>query len=98
MVEGERDVRAMRKLGYAGIMVTTSGLAKKGIRAIGGAKKVVILTDLDREGSVLVGKLSRRLAHEGLVVSTHERLRLKAASRGVFLHIENLSRFAETET
>jgi hypothetical protein len=65
--------------------------------ALNGAKKVVILTDLDREGTILASKFVRRLAHEGVRTSLSERRRLKAASRGVFLHVENLARFARPE-
>jgi 5S rRNA maturation endonuclease (ribonuclease M5) len=97
LIEGPRDERAVRKLGYSGTLVTTSGLGRKGISAFLGRKKVVILTDLDREGTVLAARCVKRLNHEGLRTSLRERARLKAASRGVFLHIENLSRFAKEE-
>ena len=94
LVEGKRDERALRKLGFIGNLVTISSLGRKGISAFDGAKKVVILTDLDREGAVLASKYLKRLTHDGFKTSLRERLRLKIASRGVFLHIENLSRFA----
>jgi 5S rRNA maturation endonuclease (ribonuclease M5) len=97
LVEGLRDRRALRKLGYDGALVTVSLMGRNGPRALNGAKKVVILTDLDREGTVLASKFVRSLAHEGIRTSLSERRRLKAASRGVFLHVENLSRFARPE-
>jgi 5S rRNA maturation endonuclease (ribonuclease M5) len=97
LVEGLRDKRAIRKLGYRGSLVTVSILGRNGPRVFGGARKVVILTDLDREGAVLASKYMKRLNHEGIVTSLVERRRLKAASRGVFLHIENLARFARPE-
>ena len=94
LVEGKRDEAALRNLGYRGILVTKSSLVRNGPGAFGTSKKVVILTDLDREGSVLASKYVRKLTHEGFRASLVERRRLKLASRGVFLHIENLSRFA----
>jgi 5S rRNA maturation endonuclease (ribonuclease M5) len=97
LVEGPRDERALRKLGYSGTLVTVPRLGRNGPAAFGNGRKVVILTDLDREGTVLAARYIKRLGHEGLKVSLGERARLKAASRGVFLHVENLSRFAQDE-
>ncbi len=97
LVEGKRDARALRKLGFVGKLVTISSVGRTGISAFAGSKKVVILTDSDREGAVLASRYLKRLSHEGFRISMRERLRLKAASRGIFLHVENLSRFARSE-
>ena len=97
LVEGLRDEKALRALGYDGPMVTVSLLGRNGPDALGTSRKVVILTDLDREGAQLASKFVKRLSHEGMETSLSERRRLKAASRGVFLHIENLARFAKPE-
>jgi 5S rRNA maturation endonuclease (ribonuclease M5) len=95
LVEGERDARALRRLGYLGNMATSSAFGRKGIEALGGSTKVVLMTDLDREGGVLAARYLKALSKDGLEVSLSERKRLRRASRGVFLHIENLGRFAE---
>ena len=95
LIEGPRDEKALRDLGYEGPLATVSSVTKNGPEALGDAKKVVILTDLDREGSVLAARYVKRLGHEGFRTSLSERRRLKSASRGVFLHVENLSRFGE---
>jgi 5S rRNA maturation endonuclease (ribonuclease M5) len=97
LVEGERDERALRKLGFKGAVAKVSAVARKGTASFGGRKKVVVLTDLDREGAVLASRFVKRLRHDGLRTSLAERGRLKAASKGVFLNIENLSRFGEPE-
>jgi 5S rRNA maturation endonuclease (ribonuclease M5) len=97
LVEGIRDQKALRRLGYDGSLVTVSLMGRNGAGALRGARKVVILTDLDREGTVLASKFVESLNHERIETSLSERRRLKAASRGVFLHIENLSRFARPE-
>ncbi len=95
LVEGRRDERAMRVLGYTGTIVTVSAYTRQGRRALRNSKGVVILTDLDREGGTLAARHIKALSHDGVSTSLAERRRLKSASRGVFLHIENLSRFAD---
>jgi 5S rRNA maturation endonuclease (ribonuclease M5) len=97
LVEGKRDLTALRKLGFIGKVVTVSSVGRFGVSAFGGSAKVIILTDLDREGAVLTSRYLKLLPHDGLRISMRERRRLKAASRGVFLHVENLSRFALPE-
>jgi 5S rRNA maturation endonuclease (ribonuclease M5) len=96
LVEGRRDEIALLRLGFRGSPVTTSSYGRRRSEAFGGAKKVVILTDLDREGAVLAARYVKLLAHDGFRTSLAERRRLKAASRGVFLHVENLSRFGQS--
>jgi len=96
LVEGKRDEGALRRLGYGGIIATVSSHARMGAKALGGSTKVVILTDLDREGATLAARFIKSLSHEGFLTSLAERRRLKSASRGVFLHVENLSRFSDT--
>jgi 5S rRNA maturation endonuclease (ribonuclease M5) len=95
LVEGQRDEAALRKLGFSGRLASISSVRRRGIGVFEESRKVVILTDLDREGAVLASRYLKALKHEGLRTSLAERRRLKHASRGVFLHIENLSRFAE---
>ncbi|MDG7013722.1 MAG: hypothetical protein JRN46_05795 [Nitrososphaerota archaeon] len=97
LVEGKRDSIALRTLGYKGRILTVSVLGKSGSAALGGVEKMVILTDMDREGALLASKYSRSLIHEGFVTSLGERSKLRLASRGVFLQIENLGKFAKVE-
>jgi len=97
LVEGPRDAQALRRLGCVGNVVTVSSVVRKGNDAFDRDRKIVILTDLDREGAVLAARYIKRLSHEGFKTSIRERQRLKNASHGVFLHVENLSRFARIE-
>ena len=97
LVEGPRDVRALRRLGCVGNLVTVSSVVREGKATFNEDRKVVILTDLDREGAVLAARYIKRLSHDGFRTSLRERQRLKNASHGIFLHIENLSRFARYE-
>jgi 5S rRNA maturation endonuclease (ribonuclease M5) len=96
LVEGQRDARALRKLGYRGALLTVSAVGRKQ-NPVSTGEKVVILTDLDREGAFLAARHIKRFNHEGVKTSLKERQRLKNASHGVFLHVENLSRFADED-
>ena len=97
LVEGPRDAQALRRLGCVGNVVTVSSVVRKGNKVFDKDGRVVILTDLDREGAVLAARYIKRLSHDGFRTSLLERQRLKNASHGVFLHVENLSRFAQVE-
>jgi len=97
LVEGPRDAQALRRLGCVGNLVTVSSVVRKGNAVFDKDRKIVIMTDLDREGAVLASRYIKRFSHDGYRTSLRERQRLKNASHGVFLHVENLSRFAEVE-
>ncbi len=95
LVEGVRDARAMRGVGYWGPIVTISSIKSGDSKErLAASKKVIILTDLDREGRHLAARYAKSLTHSGLTISLLHRRRLLAASRGVFRHIENLQRFS----
>lgn len=95
LVEGQRDARAMRDLGYSGSIVTISSLGlEEGRSRLLNAKEVIILTDLDREGRELAAKYTRLLTHEGSVVSLEYRKKLLIESKGMFRQIQNLARFS----
>jgi 5S rRNA maturation endonuclease (ribonuclease M5) len=97
LVEGKRDYVALRGLGYTGPLYTisilnSSALAREKLRT--SVTQMVILTDLDSEGRRLASRYVKFLSNEGIRASLAQRRRLSRASRGVFLHIENLRRFA----
>jgi 5S rRNA maturation endonuclease (ribonuclease M5) len=97
LVEGKRDATAMTELGYTGPLFTVSILTSSAAARVKLRKevsKMIILTDLDREGRRLAARYVKFLSHEGIQASLAQRRRLSKASRGVFLHIENLRRFA----
>jgi 5S rRNA maturation endonuclease (ribonuclease M5) len=97
LVEGKRDARALTGLGYTGPLFTigilTSSLAVRE-RLRENVRQMVILTDLDGEGRRLASRYVKFLARQGVKPSLAQRKRLSEASRGIFLHIENLGRFA----
>jgi 5S rRNA maturation endonuclease (ribonuclease M5) len=95
LVEGQRDSRALADLGYDGRILTRISLSSPRVDAsLRGVKSVVILTDMDKEGRKLAARYMGFFLPRGVKTSMSQRRRLKRASYGVFLHIENLSRFA----
>lgn len=91
LVEGKRDAEALRSVGFTGVLLTIASMAMT--REV--PRRIIVMTDLDREGGQLASRLSKRLVRQGVDVSLSHRKRLLIASRGVFRHVENLSRFGE---
>lgn len=93
LVEGKRDAEALVKLGYVGEILTSSAVAS-GKTRLRGLKLVMILTDLDSEGRRMASRYVKIFSTIGVRTSLTARRRLSKASRGRFLHVENLIRFA----
>ncbi len=93
LVEGKRDAAALVELGYAGEIVTSSTLTSTS-PTIRRANLIVILTDLDTEGRRLAARYIRLFSRMEVRTTLAARRRLSRASRGKFLHVENLIRFA----
>lgn len=96
LVEGKRDAGALAGLGYRGPVYTIAILTSNAVhreKLRNEVTKMIILTDLDREGRRLASRYVKFLSSEGIPASLAQRRRLSKATRGVFLHIENLSRF-----
>jgi len=97
VVEGERDLRAVRRLGLAGPVVlvhhgeslsgTAHGLAR-------GSRHVIVLTDWDTEGGHLAHRLKEFLAPERLRFDLDYRRRLARLLRGELVHVEGLHGWA----
>jgi 5S rRNA maturation endonuclease (ribonuclease M5) len=95
LVEGQRDSSALVDLGYGGKILTRISLSSTRVDdSLKGVKSIVILTDMDKEGRKLAARYMGFFLPRGVKTSMSQRRRLKRASHGVFLHIENLSRFA----
>jgi len=100
VVEGERDRRAVRRLGWAGpvvllhrgrpISATASGLlASRG--------KVIVLTDWDTEGGHLARRLRDFLEAEEVSLDLEYRRRLARILRGELTHVEGLFGWARRQ-
>jgi 5S rRNA maturation endonuclease (ribonuclease M5) len=94
LVEGKRDRDALVGLGYTGPVMTRALLhSPRGVAAVRKVKLAIILTDQDGEGRRLAARYADFFARRGIETSLTQRRRLKRASNGIFLHIENLARF-----
>ncbi len=97
IVEGEKDVRALRALGisriamlnrYGGVQELCDALAERGV------KRAVILTDFDRTGIALARKIRDALHADG--ISVDDRLRRKIHETFKVRYIERLHRIVES--
>ena len=93
VVEGERDRRAIRRLGWGGpIVVVHRGqpisATAKGLATSRG--KVIVLTDWDAEGGRLARRLRDFLEAEKLRLDLDYRRRFARILRGELTHVEGL--------
>ena len=97
VVEGERDVQALRRLRVAGRIValhhgrSLSGVAEE---LAAGSQRVIILTDWDTEGGHLARRLKEFLAPLPLALDLEVRRRLAHVLRGELVHVEGLAGWA----
>jgi 5S rRNA maturation endonuclease (ribonuclease M5) len=97
VVEGERDVRSLRRLGVQGRIATVhrgrtlSGTAHD---LVGGARRVIVLTDWDAEGGHLARRLKEFLESDRPSLDLDYRRRLARIVRGELVHVEGLHGWA----
>jgi len=100
VVEGERDRRAVERLGWAGpvvvvhrgrpISATASGL-------VGRRAKVIVLTDWDAEGGRIARRLRDFLEAERVRLDLDYRRRFARVLRGELTHVEGLFGWARRQ-
>jgi len=91
IVEGMRDEVALRNLGVRAEIIRLSRLPLTEIALIASSyKEVMILTDFDRKGEELAGKLTRYLAGYPCRVDVETRRELKRLSKKDIKGIEDL--------
>lgn len=95
LVEGKRDVIALRKIGFTGNVITLTSFVKMRQKGSLMFSKLIVMTDFDKEGRYLASRLCRTMPRVGIDVSVEERKKLLDASKGLLYNIENLSRFAD---
>lgn len=88
VVEGKRDVQALEKLGISRIRTLNCPLYKVVEEVSASEKEVVILTDLDKKGKELYGKLFSGLSRRGVIVRNEIR---EALFKGRVSHVEGLA-------
>jgi 5S rRNA maturation endonuclease (ribonuclease M5) len=97
VVEGERDRRAIERLGWTGPIVafhTGRTLAGTAQALVAGHRRVIVLTDWDGEGGHLARRLKEFLDAEAVELDLDSRRRLAVALRGEIVHVEGLERWA----
>ena len=93
VVEGERDRRALRRLGLSGpIVLVHRGrtLAETAQHLAATARRVIILTDWDTEGGHLAQRLREFLGDGRAGPDLELRRRLARVLRGELVHVEGL--------
>ncbi|MFZ0891226.1 MAG: toprim domain-containing protein [Thermoplasmata archaeon] len=97
LVEGERDRRSLRRLGFVGpIALVHQGrsLSRTAQEMERGFDRVIVLTDWDVEGGHLAQRLRPLLEAGSLAVDLDTRRRLARVLRGEVVHVEGLAGWA----
>lgn len=95
VVEGKRDVRALRGIGFNGkiFMLCHNNSLIKLIDEAKKYSKIILLFDLDRKGRSLTKKSIFVLEAKKNIVDLSFRKRLSSLTRGKIIHIEELNQF-----
>lgn len=94
LVEGDDDVRGLKKLGVRGNIMKISGGKSllNFVEGLCGVGEVIVLTDFDRAGERLARFCSKHLKSLGVVPVTEPRRRLKELVHKEVSDIEGLSK------
>jgi 5S rRNA maturation endonuclease (ribonuclease M5) len=97
VVEGKRDVRALRSMGFVGkiLMLCHNNNFDRFISEAGKYHKIILLLDLDREGRSLTKKAAILLEGKKHVIDLYFRRNLSSITCGRVKQIEELSKYAE---
>ncbi len=93
VVEGERDRRSVGRLGVPATIFALHGgrtLAETAQELVRRSRRVVVLTDWDKEGGHLAHRLTEFLEPERLELDLLTRRRLARVLRGELVHVEGL--------
>ena len=93
VVEGVRDRRSLRRLGLGGPVVLVhrgETLSKTAHRLVGHGRRVIVLTDWDREGGLFARRLKEFLEAERVDLDLVFRRRFARILRGELVHVEGL--------
>jgi 5S rRNA maturation endonuclease (ribonuclease M5) len=96
VVEGIRDERALKHLGFKGEAFKLCNTRKSLSSVLSEAeshRKVVLLFDYDQKGRVLTAKVASMLQNKGMNVDTSYRHSIRSVTGGLFGHVEDLKRF-----
>ena len=98
IVEGRRDRESLRSMGVTGPIQCLQSSRTNAIgfvESLTGVRKVVVLTDFDREGVSLAKKLARSLNARGLHVNLVLWKSLRELTRSEVRSIQELPKYSE---
>ncbi len=93
IVEGRRDVEALRRLGVEGEIIASANHSNAKIVDIIGQREVVILTDWDRRGEALKDDLVVKLSSWGVTPNLEIRKRIFSIVGRIITEVEDLADF-----
>ena len=97
IVEGKKDLKALRDIGITNKIETLHGKPLyKVAEDAAGHKEIIILTDLDKEGKKLYGRLSSYLQSHGCEIDN--KLREFLLKKTKLRQIEGIKTYSERET
>ncbi len=101
LVEGKKDVQALRELGFAGPMLTLKTGGKSLTRVVQeieqvSARRLILLLDFDRRGKEATGILKENLEHAGVVADTRFWHVLKSVLSREIQCIESLTSYLDS--
>ena len=97
VVEGQRDAKALKSIGFKGdlfLLCHNESLVKLASEAER-YKKIILLLDLDKKGRALTKKAATILQEKKSKIDLFFRRELAKASKGRVKHIEELTRFSD---
>jgi len=96
VVEGKRDLEALRSIGFHGeaVMLCHNNL-KRLVEEAEAHRKIILLFDLDKEGRSLTKKAALLLQERRVGVDLYFRRELLHATKGRIRYIEELIRFRD---
>ena len=93
VVEGINDVRALRRLGVGGEIVTSSNHSNAELVDTVGRKEVIIMTDWDRRGEALKDDLIVKFSSWGVTPNVEIRKRIFSIIGREVTEVEDLAEF-----
>jgi 5S rRNA maturation endonuclease (ribonuclease M5) len=96
LVEGRRDMEALRTLGITHDIVTVSGKRMFDDFSFYENKNIIILTDFDRTGRLLFNRLRKELEIMGYNPTIYYWIQIKKLTKGYIKAIEELDTYVQT--
>jgi 5S rRNA maturation endonuclease (ribonuclease M5) len=93
IVEGVKDVEALRRLGVKGKIVTSANYSNAEVVDLIGRREVIIMTDWDKKGSALERDLVIKFSSWGVVPNTELRKRIFSIIGREVTSVEDLADF-----